>query len=1066
MSSTTEAAVDSSREITGPVAYMARNPVAGNILMILLIVGGLMTLPTIKQEVFPEFTLDVVNVSAVYPGASPAEVEQAVVLAVEEAVRGVDGIKKVTSTAAEGRGSVAAELQTDASMARVKDEIQSAVDRITSFPVDVERPVVSQISNRREVLSLIVYGDLDEWSLRTLAEQLRDEMLTDSDVTIAELSGIRPYEISIEVPVETLRQYDLTLEQIAARIQAASVELPGGGVKTLDGEILIRTDERRNRGSDFKSIVLKQNQQGAELTLGDIGIIKDGFEDIDVQAWFEGKPAVLIQVFRVGSQTPIAISEAVKRFREKKMKELPEGIHLKLWNDSSEQYKGRVDLLLRNAVTGLVLVILVLGAFLDLRLAFWITLGIPISFCGSLLLLPYFDVSLNMISMFGFILTLGVVVDDAIVVGESVYAKREEGMDSLPAAIHGTLEVGSPVTFSVLTTIIAFMPLLFVPGVMGKIMRVLPLVVVAVLALSLFESLYILPAHLAHTKLERPTGIMGYVFDFQALFAKALQVFIQRIYEPALVLMMQWRYVTMAVAISAIVLTVGMVGGKRINFIFLPRIEADVINATVVMPFGSDISRTRAIARRMTSSAHKALEISGGGEKVGRGVLTLVGAVASGGGATGGSTTTGSHLAQTLVFLVPEDQRDFGSGTFSERWREALGTVTGVETLKFKSTNGPSGGADIEVELIHSDTQILEAAGRDLGKELANYDGVEDIDDGFAEGKRQLNLRLTRDGRAWGFSEIEMGRAIRSAFFGQEALRQQRGRNEVRTYVRLPEAERKSELDVKHFLFLGPNGQEIPLELAAHVESSRAYKEIRRRDGRRILSVTAEVNNKRTNADRVLGEIRSGFLPRLVQKYPGLQWQFSGQKESRTESLEAMKSGFGMALMVMFALMAVAFGSYTQPFLIMLTIPFGITGAIWGHIVMGMPLSIMSMFGVVALAGVVVNDSLVLISAMNENLEKGATPFAAVVTGATRRFRPILLTSLTTFLGLMPMLSEKSLQARFLIPMAVSLGIGVMFCTLITLVIIPAAYLILEDMIWISHGCPDVDLGEELEVDG
>jgi multidrug efflux pump subunit AcrB len=972
-------------------------------------------------------------------------VENGIVLAVEEAVRGVDGIKKITSTASESLGSVVAELEADADKRKVADEIESEVDRITSFPVDVERPVVNQASNRREVLTVVVAAELDEWSLRNLGEDLRDELLTDERVTIVDLSAVRPYEISIEIPQETLRRFDLTLSEVAAKVRAASVELPGGGVKTKNGEILVRVDERRDVGSEFRAIVLRENDAGAELRLGDVAEIQDGFQDIDVFAYFNGKPAVLLKVFRVGDQTPIDVSDAAREFVERKKAELPPNVELHTWGDSSEAYRGRVDLLRRNAMTGLILVIFILGLFLDLRLSFWITLGIPISFCGALLFLPHFDVSLNLVSLFGFILTLGVVVDDAIVVGESIYKKREDGLPPMRAAIEGALEVAGPVTFSVLTTIIAFMPLLFVPGVMGKIMRVLPLVVVAILSLSLIESMFILPAHLAHTKLNEPRGLIGAIYRIQRRFADALQTFIESWYEPALRRMLLWRYVTLAVATVALIGTFGLVAGKRIDFIFLPRIESEVVIANAVLPFGSNVDRTSEVSRQMTESARTTIDHYGG-EQVTRGVLTLVGAASVGGHATGRGAVLGSHLAQVAVFLVPEDKRDFGSGHFSRKWRDTLGPVPGLESLKFKSTNGPSGGADIDVELIHRDTQTLELAGQDLGRTLAGFDGVEDIDDGFAPGKPQLNLRLTRQGRAWGFSEMDLARAVRSSFFGQEALRQQRGRDEVRTYVRLPDAERTSEQDIRGLLLLTPGGGEIPLEEAARVARGHSYKQIKRRDGQRVLNVTAEVDEERNNASRILGDLAKNALPDLLQRFPGLSYRFSGAQESRAESMAALKSNFSLALVAMFALMAVAFGSYSQPLLIMLTIPFGIVGAIWGHMVMGMPISLMSMFGVVALAGVVVNDSLVLISAMNTHLAQNECPLEAVVHGATRRFRPILLTSLTTFLGLMPMLTETSLQARFLIPMAVSLGIGVMFATLITLVIIPAAYLVLEDI--------------------
>lgn len=1033
-------------ETPGPIAYMAQNPVAANILMVLLIVGGLFTLPSIKQEVFPEFQLDIVSISLPYPGASPEEVESGAILAVEEAIQGIDGIEEIQAYALEGSGRVVAELSNDVDPQKVLNDIDSAVGRITSFSKDIEKPVISLASNRREVLSLVVYGELDERALYEISERMRNELLQSPEITYVEVTGIRPFEISIEVSRQKLRRYALTLEEVAQKIRSDSVELPAGGIKTQEGEILVRVDQRKEWGSELSRVVLRKNGEGAELRLGDVAEIKDDFKDVDQRALFNGKPSVIVKVFRVGSQTPITVSNAVKEYIEKRQGLLPQGVKLAVWNDSSENYAGRVDLLVRNAKTGLVLVILILGLFLDFRLSFWITLGIPISFLGALLFLPWFDVSLNMVSLFGFILTLGVVVDDAIVVGESVFQEREAGVPPVRAAIDGTLKVSGPVTFSVLTTIIAFMPLLFVPNVMGKIMRVLPLVVVSILSLSLIESMYILPSHLAHTNLDEPKGLLRFLFRFQKWFARLLDLFIQKIYAPILHFLMKSRYVTLALGLSCIFFTVGLVQGRRVKFIFLPRIDSDVIEASLALPFGSDVSRTEELTHRLQLAAEATLEELGGADKIGRGTLTLIGVQAAGGHATGGSTSSGSHLGQVLVFLVPEDQRDFGARKFARTWRSKLGSLSGYDTLKFKSTNGPSGGADIDIELTHSDRSVLEQAGVELGQMLSKFAGVEDIDDGFALGKRQFGLRLTSEGRAWGLTEAQLGSTLRSSFFGAEAQRLQRGRHEVRTYVRLPEDERSNEMDLNRLTLIGANGGEIPLTSAVQWDQGYAYKEINRLDGRRILNVTAEVDEQIANGNEILSELAKEALPQLLEKYPGLRYRFAGAQESRRESVQAMGQGFLLSLVAMFALMGIAFKSYTQPILILLTVPFGIVGAIWGHMVMGMDLSLMSMFGMVALAGVVVNDSLVLIDAINSRTDEGSTPFEAVNDGAARRFRPILLTSLTTFLGLIPMLLEKSLQARFLIPMAVSLGIGVLFATLITLIIIPAAYLILEDV--------------------
>ncbi len=1033
----------------GAIASMARNSVAANVFMAILLVGGLLTLPTIKQEVFPEFTLDQVNVTVVYPGAAPTEVEQGAVLAIEEAVRGVEGIEKVVSVAGEGRGSVTAEIELGRPLQRIAADIESAIDRITSFAKDVERPVVSILSNRREVLSLVLHGNLEEATLRELGERLRDEILQDPRITQVDLSGVRPYQVSIEIPQETLRRYGLTLDSVAAAVRNASIELPAGGVKTRRGEILVRTSERRETGRELAEVVLRSNGEGSELRLGDLARIRDGFAEVDEYALFDGEPALALRIFRIGGQTPLSVAAAAHEFLERKRSELPQGVGLDPWNDSSEAYRGRVELLSRNAGMGLALVLLILGMFLDLRLAFWITMGIPVSFCGAFLLMPWMDVTINMISLFAFILTLGIVVDDAIVVGEAIYALRERGIGRQDAAIGGALEVAGPVTFSVLTTVIAFLPLLFVPEVLGKIMRVLPAIVIAVLSISLFESMFILPAHLAHTDLSQPRGPLGWVHTAQGWFAQLLEAWVRRVFSPFLHAALRLRYVTLAVGAVALILTGGLVAGKRISFVFLPRIDAEIVTAELALPFGASVDETRIVVDRLVRSAREVLEERGGERVVGRGILAMVGATLTGGqGGAASGTRSGSHLGQVQVFLVPEDRRNFGSAQFGRDWRERMGSVPGIDTLKFKSTTGPSGGADIDVELSHSDREVIEAAAERLAASLAEFAGVHDIDDGVARGKEQLDLELNAEGRAWGLTEASLANAVRGSFFGHEAQRLQRGRHEVRTYVRLPESERRSEADISGLLVLGPRGAEIPLPTAATLDRGFARKEISRRDGRRVLNVTAEVDDQVTNAGRVLEELEAQILPDLMARFPGLRYSFAGAQESRTKAMAALRRGFALAMIAMFALLAIAFSSYFQPVLIMLTIPFGIASALHGHLFMGMEVSLMSMFGMVALSGVVVNDSIVLISAMNAFLGEGMSPFEAVHAGAVRRFRPILLTSLTTFLGLAPMLLERSLQARWLIPMAVSLGVGVLFATAISLIVVPAAYLALEDLLW------------------
>jgi len=1031
----------------GPLAWMASNSVAANLAMILLLVGGLLMTPFIKQEVFPEIALDTIRIDVAYPSASPEEVERGVILAVEEAVRAVDGVKEVTATAAESRGSVVVELETSANAETALNDVKSAVDRVTSFPQDAERPVISLTVSRREVVSLVLYGDIGEKGLRGLAESVREDLLLDDDITVVDLGGVRAPEISIEVPQEELRRYGLTVEQIAQIVSRASVELPGGSVKTSGGEVLLRTTERRDHGTEFENIIVLSRPDGTQVKLGEVANVVDGFAEDDREAYFNGKRAVKVQVFRVGDQTPLDISEAVRTYVEDDLRpRLPEGVGVEIWNDTSEIYQDRINLLLRNARLGLILVLLALGLFLEIRLAFWVTMGIAISVVGSIILMPVTDVSLNMISLFAFILILGIVVDDAIVVGEAVYTQRQRGKPALRAAIDGVREVGGPVVFSVLTTVIAFTPLLFVPGIMGKFFINIPMIVIPILLLSLFESLFILPAHLAHGRSPSTRGFLGFVNRQQQRFSRGLERFVARAYQPFVRWVVRYRYITVATGLALLLLTAGVVGGGHVRFIFFPKIEGDLVSAGIQMPFGAPVAETRAVADTLTREANALIEEYGGPEGLVRGVYTDVGQSQAGFGAMQ-FLSGGSHLGMVQIFLVPAGERDLQTAQFATEWRKRVGEIAGVEKLSFNFNLGPSSGAPVAVELSHRDPQVLEVAAARLAEIVRTYDGVFDVDDGYTPGKEQLDLELRPEARALGLTELDLARQVRSSFFGTEAVRQQRGRDELRVYVRRPQAERVSEHSIEELTVRTPSGGEMMLRDAATIDRGRSYTQIVREDGRRVLTVTGDVDEKVTTGQEVTQNLVATALPQLLIDYPGLAFDVGGEQQQRMESLGALRIGFVFALLAMFALLAVAFRSYIQPVIVMAAIPFGFVGAVAGHLIMGYELSFMSMMGFVALSGVVVNDSLVLVDAVNTNRrDEGMDPEDAVVMGGVRRFRPILLTSLTTFLGLAPMMFETSVQARFLIPMALSLGFGILFVTYIALVLVPAFYMIVEDV--------------------
>ena len=1015
-------------EQTGPIAWMTRHAVAPNLLMLVLLIGGLIMATRIKQEVFPEFDEDMVTVSVPYPGASPEEVEQGIVLAIEEAVRGIDGIEEISAIASEGAGVVIAELLTNSDHQKVHQEIKQEIDRITTFPVDAEEPQVVLQTHRREVLSVLLYGDLDERVLRELAEQVRDRLLQDPGITQIDLYPALGLEVGIEVPQSKLRAYNLTLEQIAQQIRQASVELPGGRVRTQAGEILLRVKERRDYAREFAQIPIVTSPEGMELRLEDIAVVRDGFEETDEVRTYNGKRCVSLEVFRVGEQTPIGVSDAVKQCLETLRGELPPGVDVDINHDRSDIYRQRLSLLLRNGFLGLILVFGMLGLFLEFKLAFWVALGIPVSFLGAMLFLPGMNISINMISMFAFIVALGIVVDDAIVAGENIYEYRQQGMGLLKAGIHGARDVSVPVTFAILTNIVAFMPLAFIPGVMGNIFRVIPLVVSTVFVISWVESLLILPTHLAHTRSGSRTRIGGWLHRRQQRFSGLVSRFIETRYAPFVDLCLRFRYLTVAGGLAVLIVVLGYIASGRMGFVLMPRVESDRAVVTAVLPYGSPLSRTTAVRDRLLDVVSGIVD-EHGGAALAEGILGAI----------------EENEVEVSVYLTDPEVRPISTSELTRLWREKTGEIRGLESLKFEADRGgPGSGASLTVELAHRDTDVLDRASQSLAASLTRFGNVKDIDDGFTPGKQQLDFKILPEGRSLALTASGVARQVRSAFYGAEALRQQRGRNEIKVMVRLPEAERVSEYDVEELMIRTPLGRDVPLRQVARVKRGRAYTNITRREARRTVTVSADVV-PHGQTDQVITTLKASALPALVKDHPGLSYSFEGRQADMRESLGSLKLGFAMALLMIYTLLAIPFRSYAQPLVVMMAIPFGIIGAVLGHLIMGYNLSVVSMMGVVALAGVVVNDALVLIVYANRQRESGASPYEAIHLAGVRRFRPIILTTITTFGGLSPMIFETSRQARFMIPMALSLGFGIVFATVITLLIVPCLYLMVED---------------------
>ncbi|WP_163336347.1 efflux RND transporter permease subunit [Desulfopila sp. IMCC35008] len=1015
------------KEVRGPIAWMVHNRVTPNLLMIFFLVGGVFMSSKIKQEVFPEFELDRINISVSYPGSSPEEIEKGIILAIEDAIEGIEGIKEISSTASEGSARVLAELREDADSQAVYQDIEQEVTRINTFPDDAEDPTVAIAGRKRQVLRLNIFGDVSENSLREVVEQLRDRLLQSSGITQVDISGGRDFEVSVEIPMEKLRMYGLTLSQVASIIKKSTVEVPGGKIETDGGEILLRVNNRLNWAKEFSRIPIITTSGGTVVYLEDLAVVREGFEDSNREATYEKQRSMTLYVYRVGKQTPISVSEATRKMMAELETDLPPGIDWAITSDRSDIYKQRLELLMKNAFIGLALVLLLLGLFLEMKLAFWVTMGIPISFLGGLLFLPFFDVSINMISMFAFIIALGIVVDDAIIAGENIYEYRQRGLSFTDAAIAGAKDVATPIAFSILTNVVAFMPMMMVPGVMGKIWKVIPIVVITVFLLSWLESLLILPAHLAHST-SGSNPILRRLGVYQQAFARKFSWFVENVYGRFLDRVLRLKYLAVALLAAVLLATAGYVFSGRIAMILMPRVESDRAVVTVTLPYGSPSSLVQKARDQIVAGMEKVRD-ENGGEQLVEGISSLI----------------DENEVQVYAYLTSPDIRPLSTREVTKIWRKAVGPIIGVQSSLFESDRGgPGSGAGLSVELSHRDIKILERASTELAEKLADFPSVKDIDDGYTPGKSQFNFTVNERGHSLGLTATEVGRQVRDAFQGAIALRQQRNSNEITIRVRLPEEQRISLFNVENMLITTPAGTFVPLEDVAVVEASRAYTSITRRDSRRTVTVQANVDPI-GESGKIIAALDATVLPNLTKKYPGLSAGYQGRQADRKESVGSLMQGFLFSLCCIYFLLAIPFKSYSQPIIVMLAIPFGMVGAVLGHLIMGYNLSLMSMMGIVALSGIVVNDSLVLVDYANKRRREGFQPLPAVRAAAIRRFRPVILTTLTTFFGLAPMIFETSRQARFMIPMALSLGFGILFATVITLILVPCLYLVVEN---------------------
>ncbi|MFD2166706.1 efflux RND transporter permease subunit [Thalassotalea euphylliae] len=1019
------------------IAWFARNHVAANLLMITILLVGLLSLNLrIPLEVFPSFESDVISVNVTLRGATPEDVEQGVAIKVEEAVQDLEGVKKITSRSLEGSASVSIEAESGYDARELLTDIKSRVDAVNTFPADAEKPIIALRQRQREVIAVTIASNYGEKELREYAEKVRDDLLRLPEVTQLALDAVRDYEISIDVTQDRLREFNLSLDNIANAISDSSVDLSAGNIRTEGGDVLVRSKGQAYRKDEFENIVVKTNPDGTIVKLRDIAVVNDGFEETKLRARFNGQQGALIEVYRIGQQSAIEVADAVKNYIDEQQAYLPAGFVLSYWDDDSEIVKSRLNTLISNAMQGGFLVLLLLTLFLRPSIAFWVFIGIPVSFMGAFVFMPLFDISLNIMSLFGFILVLGIVVDDAIVTGENIYRHSQFSKTGIEAAVNGTQEVATPVTFGILTTVAAFLPLGFIEGMRGALFAQIPVVVIPVLLFSLIESKFVLPAHLKNLKLRHEKKETGKLTELQQKFADGFEHAIIKYYKPLLNKAINNRLTTLFGFIGVFILILSFITSGWTKFTFFPRIPSETARANVTMPVGTSFDVIDSYVQKMSNAASQLQEKYR--DENGESVITNVLAI------TGGSSN--SNVGRVRFEILPADKNNTGV-TIRElvnEWRALIGPLPGAESLTFRAEIGRAGDP-IDIQLSATDLTLLKTVAEKVKERLATYPTAFEISDSLSNGKEEIQIELTEQGHAMGMSVTSITRQVRNAFFGAQIQRIQRGRDDVRVMLRFPLKERASVANLSNMLVATPTGGNVPLSHVAELRPGKSPSEINRIDRYRTVNVTADVDKESTNMTVLNADLKP-YLDKLMVKYPGVSYTMEGEAREQSESFGSMFYGLLFVFFIIYCLLAIPFKSYLQPIIVMSVIPFGAIGAVLGHWIMGMNLTIMSMLGLMALIGVVVNDSLVLVDFVNKKREEGKALMEAVLTAGQSRFRPVMLTSLTTFIGLMPLLFEKATQAQFLIPMAVSLGFGIIFATFITLILVPVNYLLVEDL--------------------
>ena len=1033
------------------IKWMAEHPVASNLLTVFVLVLGILSAFQMPQKTFPDFTLDAVSVSVSYPGASPIEIQDSIIRPIEDQLSGIDGIDNITASIGEGRGGVNISFLRGEDISAKLDQIKTEIDRINVFPIDANEPTVIQANNNSRVLEIALHGNTTETILKEEAERLKDELSALKSISYVEIGSTRDYEVSIEVSRDTLRAYEITMAEVARIIKQNSLELPGGSIETNTVAIPIRTTGRNYTQSDFENIIIRTNPDGGRVYLRDIAKVIDGFANTDLSANFNGETAVSIKVFRVGNEQVLEIvNEAINYLDLKFRPSLQDGIDVTVWQNEATNLQDRIDLLVNNAVIGLTLVVLCLALFLDIRLAFWSAVGIGVSFTATFAIMGLLGMSINMISLFGFILAIGIVVDNAIVVSENIYSNNEKGVPAIQAAVKGTQRIAIPVIFSALTTIVAFWPLTQLPGVLGKFLTDIPVVVMVVLSLSLVQALVILPRNLSNLNVS-PSHRPSFVFKFLNLIRSIVDAVLQWFIKVPLDAVLRFTtkgfaiLIPIAFSISLMILTVGLLTHGYVKFNFFPSIDGDFVTASIEMNDGTTFAMTQQVADDIREAANRAGDILQGklpknAPAVVVGMNVVVGQGKAAGGPSGGTTAGGATLANVVVKITDPTIRDWESTAFEAAWRAEIGLVASVKSLTVSAELIGAGDA-VAIELSLPDGQDISPIVAELREGLRQIPGLFSIQDDDSAGRMEYRLALREEARLYGITLSDLANQTRAGFFGLEATSVQRGGDNVAVMVRYPKIERNSLSDLMSTWITTPNGAQIPLGVVAKIEEGQSPAQILRRNGRQVTTLTAELDIAVATSSEINAVIENSILPTLQKKYNDLLISSGGEQRQQGDAQAALSQALGIALFIIFALLALVFRSYIQPIVVMSAIPLGLIGAVTGHFIMGIPLTILSVFGIIGLAGVVINNSLVMVDVFNEHINEGMDAREAVVLGTKQRFRPILLTSLTTFLGVYPLIMETSLQAQFLIPLAVSIGYGVLFGTVIIVLTVPAIFM-------------------------